>query len=88
MTSQPPTYTEVFSPAASVHREDDERGGGDVADAPGAESDAAQGLDGFQQSVAAFGGRAESADQEVPRPVVGAEVGALNGTWIPIPAPT
>ena len=32
---------EVFSPAASVHREDDEGGGHDVSDSPGADGDAA-----------------------------------------------
>jgi len=38
MTNQ---ITEAFSPAASVHGEDNEGGGDDVSDSPGADGDAA-----------------------------------------------
>jgi hypothetical protein len=54
--------------------EEDERGGGDGADAPGAEADPAQGLEGgLEQGVAAFGRSAGGRVQQVDGALVVAE---------------
>lgn len=61
--------TEVFSPAASLHGEDDEGGGGDVADPPRgrgrAEGDPAEGFEGLQEGVGAFGRGAQGAQEQL-----------------------
>lgn len=60
---------EVFSLAASLHGEDDEGGGGDVADPPRgrgrAEGDPAEGFEGLQEGVGAFGRGAQGAQEQL-----------------------
>lgn len=51
--------SEVFSPAAAVHGQDDERGGGDVSDPPRAQCDSPERFEGgLEQRVRSFGGGA------------------------------
>ena len=54
-----------------MHGEDDEGGGDDVADSPGAQGDAAERVEpGFEQGVGAFGRGSQGSDELVAGPVV------------------